>query len=163
MIITLPAPLIQANFGEFLGAMVNHAGSIPAGASPAIEQAPPSTETMTQPIFDTATQQYYNPTTGQHYDQATGQWYTRVPVAPLGPPAPPPPPPAADDLAALDDESGLGNDASQQRLPNFDFREIHTPGAAPVPRDATYDIKISRFTTFETDDRDKYILLESTS
>jgi len=118
---------------------------------------------MTQPIFDTATQQYYNPTTGQHYDQATGQWYTRVPVAPLGPPAPPPPPPAADDLAALDDESGLGNDASQQRLPNFDFREIHTPGAAPVPRDATYDIKISRFTTFETDDRDKYILLESTS
>jgi hypothetical protein len=79
-----------------------------------------------------------------------------------GPPSPAAyaPPAAADDLAALDDESGLGNDASSQRLPNFDFREHIVPGASPVPRDATYDVRITRFTTFETDERDKYILLE---
>lgn len=115
---------------------------------------------MTQHVFDPVTQQYFNPATGQYFNQASQTWYTPAPMPGPPPPAAYAPPAAADDLAALDDESGLGNDASSQRLPNFDFREHLVPGAAPVPRDATYDVRIARFTTFETDERDKYILLE---
>lgn len=117
---------------------------------------------MTQHVFDPVTQQYFNPATGQYFNPVSQQWYTPAPMP--GPPPPPAaayaPPAAADDLAALDDESGLGNDASTQRLPNFDFREHPVPGGSPIPRDATYDVRITRFTTFETDERDKYILLE---